>query len=63
MVLAAILALAVQMTWPVAPAAGSVPQVQPVGGVIETKVVLTGVCWYTTAPVAAFGPLFVTVSV
>jgi hypothetical protein len=37
-------ALAVQMTWPVAPTAGAVPQVQPVGGVMEAKTVFGGVC-------------------
>jgi hypothetical protein len=34
----------VQITWPVPPTAGAVPQVHPVGGVIEEKVVLGGVC-------------------
>lgn len=56
-------ALAEQRTVPVPPTAGAVPQVQPAGGVIELNVVLGGVCWYSTAAVAALGPLLVTVSV
>ncbi len=35
---------AVQITWPVAADGGVVPQVHPVGGVIEENVVLGGVC-------------------
>ena len=37
-------ALAVQITEPVPPAAGVVPQAQPVGAVIELNVVFGGVC-------------------
>ena len=35
----------VQITCPVPPIAGTVPQVQPAGGVIEANVVFGGVCW------------------
>ena len=43
-VLALSVPVAEQRTSPVPPAAGAVPQVHPVGGVIEANVVLGGVC-------------------
>ena len=54
---------AVQVIVPVAPTAGLVPQVQPAGGVIDWKFVLGGVTCEKEAPVAAAGPLLVTVCV
>ena len=47
---------------PVAPTAGVV-QVHPAGAEIEAKVVFVGVASVNVAPVAAAGPLFVTVCV
>jgi len=46
---------------PVPPTVGVVPQVHPAGGVIDWKFVFGGVVWANVAPVAAAGPLFVTV--
>src|SRR5579862_731183 len=43
-VLAAIAALALQSTTPVPPTPGVAPHVHPLGGVMEAKVVLVGVC-------------------
>jgi hypothetical protein len=50
----------VQVTLPVAPTAGVV-QDQPTGMEIEAKVVLVGTASTKVTPVAAAGPLFVTV--
>lgn len=55
--------VAVQVMVPVPPTAGTVPHVQPAGGVAETKVVLAGVLWVTLAPAAATALLLVTDSV
>jgi hypothetical protein len=52
----------VQLTVPVPPTAGVV-QVQPAGASTDWKVVLVGVASLKAAPVAAAGPLFVTVCV
>jgi len=52
----------VQFTVPVAPTAGVV-QVQPAGASTDWKVVFVGVASLKAAPVAAAGPLFVTVCV
>jgi hypothetical protein len=52
----------VQVMVPVAPAAGVV-QVHPAGGEIDWNVVFVGVASVNVAPVAAAGPLFVTVCV
>lgn len=60
-VLAAMLGL-VHVIVPVPPTAG-VMQVHPAGGEIDWKVVLVGVASVNVAPVAAAGPLFVTVCV
>src|SRR5271167_1902771 len=56
-------AFAVQPIVPVPPTAGNVPQVQPAGGVAETKVVFVGVFCVNVAPTADCALLFVTVSV
>jgi len=48
---------------PVPPTGGSVPQVHPAGGVIDWNVVLGGVTSVMLAPVAAAGPMFLTVCV
>jgi hypothetical protein len=61
--LTARLLLSVQLIVPVAPTAGTVPHVQPAGGVIDWNVVLGGVVSVNVTPVAAAGPLFVTLCV
>ena len=62
--LAAMFPLAVQTIDPVPPTAGTVPQVQPAGGVAETNVVFAGVLCVSVALAAAtVRLLFVTVSV
>jgi len=56
--------LSVQVIVPVPPTAGTVPQVHPAGGVIDTKVVFGGVASENVIPaVATAGPLFVTLCV
>jgi hypothetical protein len=56
------LPLSVQVIVPVPPTAGTVPQVHPVGGVIDWKFVFGGVVSVKVMPVvAAAGPLLVTV--
>jgi len=54
---------AVHVIVPVAPTAGTVPQVQPAGGVAEANVVFAGVLCVNVAPIAGCVLLFVTVSV
>jgi len=56
------LELSVQLTVPVAPTAGVV-QVQPTGASTDWKVVFVGIGSVNPTPVAAAGPLFVTVCV
>jgi hypothetical protein len=53
----------VQVIVPVPPIAGTVPQVHPAGGVIDWTVVFGGVVCVKLTPVAAAGPLLVTVCV
>src|SRR4051794_29432879 len=53
----------VQLIEPVPPTAGTVPQVQPAGGVIDLKVVLVGTVSARTALLAGSGPPLVTVIV
>ncbi len=49
--------LSVQVIVPVLPTGGSVPQVQPAGGVIDWKFVLGGVIWVMVIPaVVTAGP-------
>ena len=50
----------VQVIVPVPPTAGTVPHVHPAGGVMDWKFVFGGVLWVKLTPVAAAGPLFVT---
>lgn len=50
----------VQLIVPVPPTAGTVPQTQPAGGVIDWKVVFGGVFCVKLTVVAAAGPLLVT---
>ena len=53
--------LSVQMMVPVPPIGGTVPQVQPAGGVMDWKLVLGGVDWVrVTGEVATAGPRLVT---
>src|ERR1700728_3514043 len=55
-------AVAVHLTVPVPPTAGSVPQVQPVaGGVIDSKTVPVGMVWVIDTPVAVLPDVFFTV--
>ena len=54
------LPLSVHVIVPVPPTGGTVPHVQPAGGVMDWKVVLGGVVCVKVAPVAAAGPSLVT---
>ena len=55
--------VAVQVIAPVPPTAGTVPHVQPAGGVAETNRLLVAVFWVSvTPPAATVALLFVTVS-
>src|SRR3954447_21244209 len=56
------LAVSLQVIVPVPPTAGVV-HVHPAGASTDRNVVLGGVTWVKMTPVAAAGPLFVTVSV
>src|ERR1700735_1234002 len=55
-------AVAVHLTVPVPPTAGSVPQVQPVaGGVMDSNTVPVGMVWVIDTPVAVLPDVFFTV--